>query len=132
TRARCGSRGGHRPCVPASQQARSSSRPSDPGGLASVASPVRVAAAASSSGASTRLDSASRSSGAVKGCPPSVGPGRYPTAPTARGRPAPAGSLPGVTWSWRYQDAQGQDVPANPEAETFSTKGDAESWLGES
>jgi len=38
-----------------------------------------------------------------------------------------------VTWSWRYQDGQGQDVPA-PETvppETFTTKGDAESWLGE-
>jgi hypothetical protein len=39
-----------------------------------------------------------------------------------------------VTWSWRYQDAQGQDLPAAPEAapvESFATKGDAESWLGE-
>ena len=39
-----------------------------------------------------------------------------------------------MTWSWRYQDAQGQDVPEvaqNVSAESFSTKGDAESWLGE-
>lgn len=36
-----------------------------------------------------------------------------------------------MTWSWRYQDAQGQDVPEAASPETFSTKGDAESWLGE-
>jgi hypothetical protein len=36
-----------------------------------------------------------------------------------------------VTWSWRYQDAEGQAVAAAPEGETFPTKGDAESWLGE-
>ncbi|MFL6128053.1 MAG: hypothetical protein ACJ73E_03200 [Mycobacteriales bacterium] len=39
-----------------------------------------------------------------------------------------------MTWSWRYQDAQGQDVPGPPgaaSAETFATRGDAESWLGE-
>ena len=39
-----------------------------------------------------------------------------------------------MTWSWRYQDAQGQDLPAPPEVaseESFATKGDAESWLGE-
>jgi hypothetical protein len=36
-----------------------------------------------------------------------------------------------VTWSWRYQDAQGHPVPEPPAAETFGTKGDAESWLGE-
>ena len=39
-----------------------------------------------------------------------------------------------MTWSWRYQDAQGQDLPTAPEvasAETFATKGDAESWLGD-
>jgi hypothetical protein len=38
-----------------------------------------------------------------------------------------------VTWSWRYQDSEGQGVAA-PEAvppETFASKGDAESWLGE-
>ena len=37
-----------------------------------------------------------------------------------------------MTWSWRYQDGQGQAVPKPPPTETFSTKGDAESWLGES
>lgn len=42
------------------------------------------------------------------------------------------GNLPGVTWSWRYQDAEGKDVPPPADAETFSAKGDAESWLGES
>jgi hypothetical protein len=39
-----------------------------------------------------------------------------------------------VTWSWRYQDAEGQDLPAAPAVapvESFATKGDAESWLGE-
>lgn len=39
-----------------------------------------------------------------------------------------------MTWSWRYQDAQGQDLPRAPgvaSAEAFATKGDAESWLGE-
>jgi hypothetical protein len=35
-----------------------------------------------------------------------------------------------VTWTWRYEDAQGEPVP-DPPAETFGTKGDAESWLGE-
>ena len=55
------------------------------------------------------------------------------TVPDRAHPSGPAGSLPGVTWSWRYQDAQGQDVPA-PETppEPFPTKGDAESWLGES
>jgi hypothetical protein len=37
-----------------------------------------------------------------------------------------------VTWSWRYQDVQGRPVSEPPSAETFPTKGDAESWLGES
>jgi hypothetical protein len=42
------------------------------------------------------------------------------------------GNLPGVTWSWRYQDADGRTLPP-PEGgdETFGAKGDAESWLGE-
>jgi hypothetical protein len=39
-----------------------------------------------------------------------------------------------VTWTWWYQDADGQpspDLPAAPLPPTFRTKGDAESWLGE-
>jgi hypothetical protein len=36
-----------------------------------------------------------------------------------------------VTWTWRYEDAQGQRVSEPPVVESFSTKGDAESWLGE-
>jgi uncharacterized protein (DUF2237 family) len=36
-----------------------------------------------------------------------------------------------VTWSWRYQDAEGTQLPAPENDETFSAKGDAESWLGE-
>lgn len=35
-----------------------------------------------------------------------------------------------MSWSWRYLDAQGGSV-SGP-AETFATKSDAESWLGES
>ncbi len=34
-----------------------------------------------------------------------------------------------MSWSWRYEDADGQPVSGPPE--TFSSKGDAESWLGE-
>jgi hypothetical protein len=36
-----------------------------------------------------------------------------------------------VTWTWRYEDAQGQQLPAPEADEPFGTKGDAESWLGE-
>jgi hypothetical protein len=36
-----------------------------------------------------------------------------------------------VTWTWRYEDAEGQQLPGPPAAESFGTKGDAESWLGE-
>jgi hypothetical protein len=36
-----------------------------------------------------------------------------------------------VTWSWRYQDADGRPVTPPVEEESFSAKGDAESWLGE-
>jgi hypothetical protein len=36
-----------------------------------------------------------------------------------------------VTWTWRYEDAQGQQLPKPPAEATFGTKGDAESWLGE-
>ena len=43
-----------------------------------------------------------------------------------------AGSLPGVTWSWRYEDVDGQPLPPPPDGdESFTAKGDAESWLGE-
>lgn len=35
-----------------------------------------------------------------------------------------------MTWTWRYEDAQGEPLP-DPPPETFGTKGDAESWLGE-
>ena len=41
------------------------------------------------------------------------------------------GSLPSVTWSWRYQDADGNQMPPPDNDETFGAKGDAESWLGE-
>ena len=34
-----------------------------------------------------------------------------------------------MTWTWRYEDADGRPVPRA--AESFATKGDAESWLGE-
>ena len=36
-----------------------------------------------------------------------------------------------MTWSWRYEDAEGQPVPPPRDVETFGTKGDAESWLGD-
>jgi hypothetical protein len=36
-----------------------------------------------------------------------------------------------VTWSWRYQDADGRQLPPPDDDETFTAKGDAESWLGE-
>ncbi len=36
-----------------------------------------------------------------------------------------------MTWTWRYEDADGRPVPAPPPTESFGTKGDAESWLGE-
>jgi len=35
-----------------------------------------------------------------------------------------------MTWTWRYEDANGVVVTA-PSAETFPSKADAESWLGE-
>jgi hypothetical protein len=35
-----------------------------------------------------------------------------------------------MTWTWRYEDASGVVVTA-PRAETFPSKADAESWLGE-
>jgi hypothetical protein len=36
-----------------------------------------------------------------------------------------------VTWNWRYQDADGKQLPPPADDESFSAKGDAESWLGE-
>jgi hypothetical protein len=39
--------------------------------------------------------------------------------------------LRGVTWSWRYEDADGNPLPPPEEDESFGAKGDAESWLGE-
>ena len=36
-----------------------------------------------------------------------------------------------MTWSWRYQDADGRTLPPPADDETFGAKGDAESWLGE-
>jgi len=36
-----------------------------------------------------------------------------------------------VTWKWRYEDADGRPLPPPVGDETFSAKGDAESWLGE-
>jgi hypothetical protein len=35
----------------------------------------------------------------------------------------------GMTWTWRYEDADGA-VVAGPE-ETFASQSDAESWLGQ-
>lgn len=34
-----------------------------------------------------------------------------------------------MTWSWRYEDADGAEV-AGPD-ETFTSQSDAESWLGQ-
>jgi hypothetical protein len=62
---------------------------------------------------------------------------RAATSPTSGGAGAPAGgrgpagSLPGVTWSWRYEDADGRPISTPEAQETFNAKGDAESWLGE-
>jgi hypothetical protein len=37
-----------------------------------------------------------------------------------------------VTWSWRYQNAEGAVVaPADLPAQTFPTQADAETWIGE-
>jgi hypothetical protein len=36
-----------------------------------------------------------------------------------------------VTWSWRYEDADGQPLPPPAGGQSFNAKGDAESWLGE-
>jgi hypothetical protein len=39
-----------------------------------------------------------------------------------------------MDWTWRYEDASGAGLaPADaPKPQTFSTQGDAETWLGES
>ena len=41
--------------------------------------------------------------------------------------------MPGVAWTWRYEDANGGDVEvaAAPTGEPFPTQSDAETWLGE-
>lgn len=36
-----------------------------------------------------------------------------------------------MTWNWRYQDADGTQLPPPEDDEAFGAKGDAESWLGE-
>jgi hypothetical protein len=36
-----------------------------------------------------------------------------------------------MTWTWRYENAEGTPV-SGPAVETFSTRSDAETWLGES
>ena len=36
-----------------------------------------------------------------------------------------------MSWTWRYEDASGRPL-AEPVPEIFGSKGDAESWLGES
>jgi len=38
-----------------------------------------------------------------------------------------------MTWTWRYEDAEGQVVEPEgaPRAQVFPSQGDAESWLGE-
>ncbi len=35
-----------------------------------------------------------------------------------------------MSWTWRYEDAAGTPLAGTP-AETFPSKADAESWLGE-
>lgn len=35
-----------------------------------------------------------------------------------------------MSWTWRYEDEGGTPLTA-PAAESFGSKGDAESWLGE-
>jgi hypothetical protein len=37
-----------------------------------------------------------------------------------------------MSWTWRYEDANGRVLHDGPAAETFPTKAEAESWLGES
>jgi hypothetical protein len=36
-----------------------------------------------------------------------------------------------MAWTWRFEKADGTEIPAPVEPEEFPTQGDAESWLGE-
>jgi hypothetical protein len=36
-----------------------------------------------------------------------------------------------MTWTWRFEKADGTEVQPAVEPEEFTTQGDAESWLGE-
>lgn len=37
-----------------------------------------------------------------------------------------------MVWSWRYEDADGNEVkPGGSATETFTSQADAETWLGE-
>ena len=38
---------------------------------------------------------------------------------------------PGMAWTWRFEKADGTEVPTPVEPEEFTTQGDAESWIGE-
>jgi hypothetical protein len=43
---------------------------------------------------------------------------------------AATGNVADVSWTWRYEDGTGTEVP-QPAPEAFGSKADAESWLGE-
>ena len=36
-----------------------------------------------------------------------------------------------MTWTWRFEKAEGAEVQPAVQPEEFTTQGDAESWLGE-
>ncbi|UGY90969.1 hypothetical protein [Streptomyces gobiensis] len=36
-----------------------------------------------------------------------------------------------MTWTWRFEKADGTETEPPVQAEEFSTQGDAESWIGE-
>ncbi|MFJ5223866.1 hypothetical protein [Streptomyces sp. NPDC088400] len=36
-----------------------------------------------------------------------------------------------MAWMWRFEKADGTEVPPAVEPEEFTTQGDAESWVGE-
>ncbi len=36
-----------------------------------------------------------------------------------------------AAWTWRFEKADGAEVPPAVEPEEFTTQGDAESWIGE-
>ncbi|WP_329216508.1 hypothetical protein OG352_11525 [Streptomyces sp. NBC_01485] len=36
-----------------------------------------------------------------------------------------------AAWTWRFEKADGTEVPPAVEPEEFTTQGDAESWIGE-